>query len=115
MVSHQEMLGTAWSWHCSTLAGHYVWPSRLKVTLNFCHILPGDRTIVQKIFGLNTTDYDSLIFCLWPTHTIYWPFYCDLIASPEPVCVSQEKIMVSHQEIIAELSLGGRGSMALLQ
>ena len=94
----------------------YVWPSRLKVTLNFCHILPGDRTIVQKIFGLNTTDYDSLIFCLWPTHTIYWPFYCDLIASPEPcVCVSQEKIMVSHQEIIAELSLGGRGSMALLQ
>ena len=96
MVSHQEMLGTAWSWHCSTLAGH-VWPSRLKVTLNFCHILPGDRTIVQKIFGLNTTDYDNIIFCLWPTHTIYWPSYCNLIASPEPVCVSQEKIMVSHQ------------------
>ena len=69
----------------------YVWPSRLKVTLNFCHILPGDRTIVQKIFSLNTTDYDDIIFSLWPIHTIYWPFYCDLIASPEPMCMCHRK------------------------
>ena len=62
-------------------------------------VLPGDEMIAQKIFSINTADY-NIIFSLWPMHTIYRPFYCNLIATAEHVCVSLIKIMVSHQEML---------------